>query len=194
MAEAKARTVYVDEDSGKDEQTQEGTESSPYKSIPFAYLQFKDSAQYQVRKARTGSAPEGADASSTSQWEPAAKAALKKAANYAKEQEKKAGKAKEQALKQQDEDKKRQAVHEEAKKVKVEEDLSLPKAVKIQLDEVNPKVVKLGSATREKEVDYASGERGSRRLRPDAVHPHGGPCKVLRCDHAHFGVNDGYPR
>jgi asparaginyl-tRNA synthetase len=98
-------TIYIDEEKGVDAESATGTEQAPYKSVQHAFLQHADSAQYQVRKSAED--PE---------WKPAAKAALKKAANYADAQKKKAGKEKELAIRLQKEEEDRQKVLEEAKK------------------------------------------------------------------------------
>ncbi|KAJ9648941.1 hypothetical protein H2201_002022 [Coniosporium apollinis] len=157
-----ADSVYVDEDVGVDETTQQGTEASPYKSLQFAYLQRPGAAQYLIRKSTTGATPDGADASAREEWKPAAKSALKKAVNFYEQQKKKDARAKELAAKQEKEDEERQKVLEEAKKIVIEEDMSLPKAEKIKLNETDPRKVKLGRGTRDKEVDYSSSGRGTR--------------------------------
>jgi asparaginyl-tRNA synthetase len=116
-------TIYIDEEKGIDTESATGTEQSPYKSVQHAFLQHADAVQYQVRKSAED--PE---------WKPAAKAALKKAANYADAQKKKAGKEKELAIRLQKEEEDRQKVLEEAKKIQITEDSSLPEAKKIKLD------------------------------------------------------------
>ena len=96
------------------------------------------------------------------EWKPAAKAALKKAANYADQQKKKAGKEKELAVRQKKEAEEREKALDEAKKIVIKEDLSLPKAVRINLGEKRPEIVKLGSGKRSEDVDYSSPDRGTR--------------------------------
>ncbi|EMC95586.1 hypothetical protein BAUCODRAFT_71238 [Baudoinia panamericana UAMH 10762] len=148
-------SVYVDEETGEDVLDQShGSQSKPFKSLGAAYLQFGDKATYLV--------PNKDKEDGESAWKSAAKAALKKAANYADAQRKKAGKEKELALRQQKEQEERDKALEEAKRIVIKEDLSLPKAVKINLGETRPEVVKLGSGERSKDVDYASGDRGTR--------------------------------
>ncbi|KAI9804425.1 MAG: hypothetical protein M1825_001324 [Sarcosagium campestre] len=71
------------------------------------------------------------------------KSALKKQAALKAQQERKAAKEKEQAARKQLEDDNRRAALEEAKKVIIQEDSSLPKAVRISIREKDPKVVKL---------------------------------------------------
>ena len=147
-------TIYVDEEAGQDTGDVDGSQSKPYKSLQYAYVQHTDSAQYQTKRK------EGDETEAT--YKPAAKAALKKAVNYADSQKKKAGKEKELAIRQQKEEEERQKYLEEAKKVVIKEDESLPKAVRINLGETRPEIVKLGSGDRSKEVDYSSDKRGTR--------------------------------
>ncbi|KAG9765853.1 asparaginyl-tRNA synthetase, partial [Aureobasidium melanogenum] len=116
-------SIYVDEEKGFDAESATGSEQAPYKSVQYAFLQHADNAQYQVRKS--AEEPE---------WKPAAKAALKKAANYADAQKKKAAKEKDLAIRLQKEEEDRQKVLEEAKKIEVNEDPSLPAALKMKLD------------------------------------------------------------
>ncbi|KAG9710559.1 asparaginyl-tRNA synthetase, partial [Aureobasidium melanogenum] len=116
-------TIYIDEEKGIDAESATGSEQAPYKSVQYAFLQHADNAQYQVRKS--AEEPE---------WKPAAKAALKKAANYADAQKKKAAKEKDLAIRLQKEEEDRQKVLEEAKKIEINEDPSLPAAMKMKLD------------------------------------------------------------
>jgi len=55
---------------------------------------------------------------------------LKKAKNFAEAERKKAAKAQELAIRKQKEDQERQKVLEDAKKIVIEEDTSLPKAIR----------------------------------------------------------------
>jgi asparaginyl-tRNA synthetase len=133
MADA---TYYIDEDVGHDTAEQTGDESLPYKSLGHAVLTRGETAKFKTRKSVTGEVAEGADPSSRLEWKDAAKSALKKAVNYAKTQKKKAGKEEEQLALRQKEEAARNVVLDEAKKVVLEEDMSLPQAVKIKLDDV----------------------------------------------------------
>ncbi|KAF2232346.1 asparaginyl-tRNA synthetase [Viridothelium virens] len=147
MVENDAAAVYVDEDIGADTEQTPGTESAPYKSLQFAYLQKPARSQYLTRKS------DGSDESS--QWKPATKSAMKKTVNYFEQQKKKQGREKEIAAQRQKEEEERERVFEEAKKITLEEDKSLPKAVKIRLDETDTSVAKL------REHD-GSGDPGTR--------------------------------
>lgn len=144
MAEAQ---IYIDEAHGVDEPQQDGSQTLPYRSLQFAYLKHEEAARYLVRKSAAPVPGEAIDASSAPpDWQPAAKAALKKAKNYKQQQDKKASKEKELAAQRGKEEAERKKVLEEAKKIVIEEDTSLPKAVRIKLDEKNPKLVKLRKA------------------------------------------------
>ncbi|KAF2486974.1 hypothetical protein BDY17DRAFT_288088 [Neohortaea acidophila] len=139
MADPTKKPIYVDEETGQDTTTADGSESKPFKTVSHAYLQSGDQAQYLVKR-KEGDEEEAS-------YKPAAKAALKKAANYADAQKKKAGKERELAVREQKEKEDRAKTLEEAKKIVVKEDESLPKAVKIHLNETSPEVVKLGSGS-----------------------------------------------
>nr|POE74373.1 asparagine--trna ligase, cytoplasmic [Quercus suber] len=155
MADSEKIPVHIDEDLGQDStEGADGSQSKPYKTVQFAYLQHTDQATYLAKRQ-----DEGEDEPT---YKPAAKAALKKAANYADAQRKKAGKEKELALRQAKENEDREKTLEEAKKIVLTEDETLPKAVKISLGEMDPQIVKPGSGDRPKDVDYASPDRGTR--------------------------------
>ncbi|KAJ4346991.1 uncharacterized protein N0V89_010925 [Didymosphaeria variabile] len=141
MAES---TYYIDEDVGQDIDTQTGDESLPFKSLGFAVLTHGESHTFLTRKSVTGEVTEGSDSSARLDWKPAAKAALKKAVNYAKAQKKKAEKAQELEAQQAKVLADRTKVLDEAKKITLQEDKSLPAPVKIKLDEIDPQKVQLG--------------------------------------------------
>jgi len=137
-------TYYIDEDVGQDIEGQTGDESLPFKSLGFAVLTHGETHQFLTRKSLTGDVPEGSDASARLEWKPVAKAAMKKAVNYAKAQKKKAEKAQELEAQQAKVLADRTKVLEEAKKIVLEEDTSLPKAVRIKLDETDSQKVTPG--------------------------------------------------
>ncbi|KAI7217849.1 asparaginyl-tRNA synthetase [Hortaea werneckii] len=145
---------YVDEAVGFDSTEGDGSQAKPYKSVSYAYLQHGGETTYLVKNKEKG---EGEP-----EWKAAAKAALKKAANYADQQKKKAGKEAELAIRQKKEQEERERALEEAKKIVIKEDPNLPKAVRINLGETRPEVVKLGNGERPKDVDYSAPNRGSR--------------------------------
>ncbi|KAM0261684.1 hypothetical protein ACHAQJ_002136 [Trichoderma viride] len=123
-------TIYIDEDIGKDEVSQAGTEEAPYKTLQFAYLQRPAEAQYLTRKSQN------AEDEAAKEWKPAAKAALKKAVNYFDVQKKKAAKEQELVVRRKKEEEERAKALEAAKAIVIKEDPSLPAAVRIGLDEV----------------------------------------------------------
>ncbi|KAJ4320566.1 hypothetical protein N0V94_003324 [Neodidymelliopsis sp. IMI 364377] len=141
MAEA---TYYIDEDVGQDIPEQTGDESLPFKSLGYAVYTKGEAAKFKTRKSVTGELAEGADPSSRMEWKDAAKSALKKAVNYAKTQKKKAEKEGEQLALRAKEQAARNEVLEEAKKVVLEEDKSLPAPVKIKLDDTDSSKITLG--------------------------------------------------
>lgn len=146
MAPSTAVTVYIDEDVGKDESSATGSESAPYKTLLHALLQQPPSTegiQYLTRKSETGPAGEDGDTSARLEWKPATKSAMKKATNLYEQRKKKAAKEQDLAIREKEEKEKRQQTLEEAKKVVIKEDPSLPKPVRIRLDVVDPAIVKL---------------------------------------------------
>lgn len=132
-----ASRIHIDEVAGQDSSTALGTDSTPYKTLQYAYVSHapSDDAPVDFLVKKSGEADKG--------YQPAAKAALKKAVAFAEQQKKKAAKEKELTAKKAEQDKARQAALEEAKKITVAEDPSLPKAVKIRLDEKDPSLVRL---------------------------------------------------
>jgi asparaginyl-tRNA synthetase len=153
--------VYIDEDTGKDEPGVAGRETDPYKSLQFAFVATEGKGSYLTRKSQTGEVPEGKDESARLEWTPATKSALKKADTALKNHFKKLTKEKEQAAKREKEEADRQKQLEEAKKVVVKEDESLPKARKIRLDQVDS-TIKLRKGTSEQDVNLKSEDYGTR--------------------------------
>lgn len=119
-------TVYVDESAGSDE-TGQGTQDSPYQSLAYAlHVNAADAAiKVAIRKDAAGT------------YEEPTQSALKKAKKGADGIEKKQKKAEELKLReaqaQSDEKEKREKLLEESKKIKLEEDSSLPKAEKAKI-------------------------------------------------------------
>lgn len=165
--------VYIDEDVGKDDFSAAGTEQLPYKTLLYAHIQHppaqSDGPQYFVRKSQTAPIPEGSDENSRLEYKAATKSALKKAANLYDAHKKKVAKGDELALREKAEAEKRQTALETAKKIKLSQDHSLPKAVKIRLNEKDPQIIKLRSGESMKDVDYTEG-RGTRVRVTGRVH------------------------
>jgi asparaginyl-tRNA synthetase len=142
---APEQKIYIDEDVGKDDSSASGTEAAPYKSLLHAMLQHAPSTEgikYLVRKSLTGAVEEGNEAARL-EWKPPSASAVKKMTKQYEGAQKKAAKAQELAIREKAEAEKRQAVLEEAKKVVITENPSLPKPVRIRLDVTDPAVVKL---------------------------------------------------
>lgn len=148
MADAVLKSVYIDEDVGKDDSTADGSESSPFKSLLHAFSQFEPTTQgiqYLTRKSKTGPVGEDGDESARLEWKAPAKSAMKKQTSVWEAKKKKMAKEQSLAIREKEEAEKRQLVLEEAKKVVIKEDPSLPKPVRIRLDVTDPAIVKLGS-------------------------------------------------
>ena len=120
--------IYVDEEKGVDADSTEGTETAPFKSLAQAYLKHGSENEYQVKKVNE-------------EYKPAAKAALKKAVNYASQQRKKADDAAKRANREAEEEAARQVILEQAKNIKITEDPALPEALLINIAETDPKII-----------------------------------------------------
>ncbi|OQE43081.1 hypothetical protein PENCOP_c003G08853 [Penicillium coprophilum] len=139
-------TIYIDEDVGRDESSATGTETAPYKTLVHAYVEHPpttEGIQYLTRKSQTDAAGEDVDPAAKLEWKPATKSAMKKANNLWEQRKKKAAKEHELAIREKAEADKRQKVLEDAKKIVIKEDASLPKPVRIRLDVTDPAIVKL---------------------------------------------------
>ncbi|POR34706.1 Asparaginyl-trna synthetase [Tolypocladium paradoxum] len=123
--------IYIDEEKGIDANDTPGTVASPFNSLSQAYLQHGPEKEYRVRKKDEG------------EYKPAAKAGLKKAANYADTQRKKRAAAADRAEKEAQEEAAREAVLAQAKDIKIAEDPVLPQAVLINIGETDPQVIGL---------------------------------------------------
>ena len=166
-----SRTVHVDEDVGKDESSQAGSQDLPYQTLLFAYIQHppQNGTQYLVRKTETVAPSEGGEPKEAREWKPAAKAAMKKATSLYDQHKRKLARGDEIAIRERQEAEKRQQGLEAAKKIKISQNPDLPKATKITLNEKDPKKIKLRSGTSTKDVDYSEG-RGTRVRVTGRVH------------------------
>ena len=138
--------VYIDEDAGKDDGTALGTEAAPYKTLLQAMISHPPghgAPKYTIRRSLTGPVSDMDNASERLEWKDVTKSALKKAASLYEQYKRKQAKAAELAVREKEEALKRQKLLEEAKKVVIEEDKSLPKPLRIRGDETDPKMVKL---------------------------------------------------
>lgn len=135
--------VYIDTDTGLDEPSADGTEAKPFKSLAFAYIQNVDrpGLTYMSRASTTGPLADGEDPSARLTWKEPAKSAVKKAVGALDVHKKKI--AKQQAAQAAEDAKKQQRLDtlENAKKIVLKQDESLPEAVKIN---IGTKDVELG--------------------------------------------------
>ncbi|KAI9836913.1 MAG: hypothetical protein M1837_003230 [Sclerophora amabilis] len=118
-------------------------------------------------EAQEGGDPSAAD-SPAEKKEPS-KSALKKKAQLEAQEKKKAAKREQQAAQEQKEKDARAALFEEAKKVILQEDTNLPKAVKISIGEKDPEIIKLRRPDAQQSDDI-SDYRGTRVVVHGWVH------------------------
>ncbi|KAI1001690.1 Asparagine--tRNA ligase, cytoplasmic [Podosphaera aphanis] len=132
-------TVYVDTDAGLDDETVTGDETRPYKSLAYAYIQ-KGGAQnktYRTRASVTAPLGAGEDPSQRLSWKEPAKSAVKKAQGALDAHKKKILKQQQAVALEAEREAARLANLEEAKKIIIQEDSSLPKAFKIVIGDKN---------------------------------------------------------
>lgn len=131
----KSSTIYIDLDTGVDDESATGSETKPYKSLAYAYIQHGGSEgnTYQSRASTTGPVSADGDPSERLVWKEPAKSAVKKAQGALDAHKKKLLKQQEQAAKEQEKEKARLKTLEDSKKVVITEDASLPKATKITI-------------------------------------------------------------
>ncbi|KAL2136324.1 hypothetical protein VTI74DRAFT_4358 [Chaetomium olivicolor] len=132
---------YIDPTAGKDDETADGSEAKPYQSLYYALLQYLDKPApvYLTRPA----VKEGVEAPAT--WEEPPKSAMKKAVGRVDIYKKKLAKEQASAKKEEEERQHRLKNLEDAKKIVLKEDPSLPAPVRIKL---NNKSVELGDDTK----------------------------------------------
>ncbi len=134
--------IYVDTDTGADDESAIGTESKPYKTLAYAYIQHggSEGKTYHTRASKTGVTADG-DPAERLVWKEPAKSAVKKAQGALDAHKKKLLKQQQAAAQEEEKEKARLRTIEEAKSIVITEDTSLPKAVKITIGD---KDVKLG--------------------------------------------------
>lgn len=161
------KQVYVDEDTGKDDSSAQGTETAPFKTLLHAHIQLPPPEHhYLVRKSLTGPVNEHGDPSERLQWKAASASAMKKAGKLHEQHQRKAAKGDQIAIREKEEGQKRAGILEEAKKIKMTEDSSLPKALRIFLDEKNPATIKLRKPTANEDLP----KHGTRVLVRGRIH------------------------
>ena len=116
--------IHIDETAGSDD-TGEGTQEKPYKSLGQALFNHGPTSSYLIRKDQTV------------QYDEPTQTSLKKAKKTADGIEKKKKKQEElaerNAKEKGEENEKREKLLEESKKIILEEDVSLPKATKVRI-------------------------------------------------------------
>ena len=131
----KKSPIYIDTDIGIDEASTPGSESKPYKTLAYAYIQQGGSEgnTYQSRASTTGPVSADGDPAERMIWKEPAKSAVKKAQGALDAHKKKVLKQQEQAAKEQEKETARLKTLEDAKKTIITEDPLLPKATKITI-------------------------------------------------------------
>ncbi|KAI1399588.1 asparaginyl-tRNA synthetase [Hypoxylon fuscum] len=126
---------FVDTDAGKDDETADGTEFKPFKTLAYAYIQNfeKPTPTYQIRASVTGPLGPDEDPSVRLLWKEPAKSAVKKAQSALDAHKKKVQRQQQAAAAEEELKKQKQQNLEAAKKVVIKQDESLPKPVRIKI-------------------------------------------------------------
>lgn len=133
-----SRVIYIDIDVGVDDDASDGSEQKPYQSLAYAYIKTgNDNTSYLTRQSVTGPVSADGDPSERLVWKEPAKSAFKKAQNALDQHKKKLLKQQQVAAQEEEKEKARLKNLEDAKKVVIQEDPSLPKAVKITIGNKN---------------------------------------------------------
>jgi asparaginyl-tRNA synthetase len=140
---------YVDTDAGDDE-TGDGSEFKPYKTLPRAYIQNfqKPTPQYLIRASATGPVGPEEDPSVRLLWKEPAKSAVKKAQNAVDAHKKKLQKQQQAA-----------AAEEEQKKARLQ-NLETAKKIKLQKPDLPAQKIKIGR----RDVELGDGEKKGTRV------------------------------
>lgn len=127
-------SIHVDTDVGVDGETADGSDAKPYLSLAYAYVQHggTEKTTYLMRQSTTGKPEED-----RLTWKKPAKAAEKKAQNALDQHKKKLVRLQQVAAQEDEKEKHRLKNLEDAKKIVLKEDESLPKAVKITIGHKN---------------------------------------------------------
>lgn len=137
-ASTPTQTIYVDTDTGKDDDTADGTEQKPYHTLAYAYIAHgTDGKTFMSRQSLTGVTSEGGDPAEKLTFKEPAKAAVKKAQNALDQHKKKLLKQQQMAAVEEEKEKTRLKNFEDAKKIVITEDPSLPAAIKITIGDKN---------------------------------------------------------
>jgi asparaginyl-tRNA synthetase len=131
----KSTAIYVDIDVGSDDESATGSENKPYKSLAYAFIHHGGSEgnTYQSRASTTGVVSADGDPAERLVWKDPAKSAVKKAQGALDAHKKKLVKQQQIAAQEQEKENARLKTLEDAKKIVITEDSSLPKAIKITI-------------------------------------------------------------
>merc|ERR1712000_659733 len=131
--------VYIDTDAGVDNAAiADGSESKPYKTLAYAYIQnlnAPSTPEYLLRSSVTGPLAAGEDPSVRLVWKEPGKSAVKKAQAGVEQHKKKLAKQQQAQAQKEEEEKKKLQTIEDAKKLVLKQDASLPEAKKITIGE-----------------------------------------------------------
>lgn len=158
--------IYVDVDAGLDDAAADGSEAKPYKSLAYAMIANIDrpATTYQTRASKTGDDPAAALL-----WKEPAKSAVKKATSAVDAHKKKMAKKAATDAKEDEARKQRLGNLEEAKKVVIKQDPSLPEARKLRIDD---KSVELGEGDKKGTRVKVYGRIDQLRPQKQAVSTH----------------------
>lgn len=130
---------YIDIDAGADDETADGSESKPYKSLAYAYIQNheKPTPEYLTRASVNGPLGADEDPSVRLQWKEPAKSAVKKAQSAIDAHKKKLQRQAQAAVEAEKQKKQRLQNLEDAKKMVLKQDESLPAAQRIKISNLD---------------------------------------------------------
>ena len=144
---------YIDTDAGSDESPADGTESKPFKTLGYAYIQRIDLAatEYLLRASVKGSGAADEDPAAKLEWKEPTKSAIKKGQAILEGHKKKLVKQQKAKAEEEELKKKQLETLENAKKIVIKQDESLPPATKLRLDN--------------KEVELGDGDKKGARVK-----------------------------
>ncbi|KAL8285168.1 hypothetical protein RB597_002322 [Gaeumannomyces tritici] len=127
--------TYVDTDVGVDGDAADGSESKPYKSLGYAFIQnhSQTAKTYLTRASTTGALGPDEEPSVRLMWKEPAKSAAKKAQSMLDAHKKKLQKQEQLAAAEEETRQKRLKNLEEAKSIVIKEDPALPPAARVEL-------------------------------------------------------------
>ncbi|EJT74289.1 asparaginyl-tRNA synthetase [Gaeumannomyces tritici R3-111a-1] len=127
--------TYVDTDVGVDGDAADGSESKPYKSLGYAFIQNhgQTAKTYLTRASTTGALGPDEEPSVRLMWKEPAKSAAKKAQSMLDAHKKKLQKQEQLAAAEEETRQKRLKNLEEAKSIVIKEDPALPPAARVEL-------------------------------------------------------------